>query len=139
MLFLQLFELVYLGYQDRWFYPVLCGTLNVIVIAIFSRFKRAQQQRVMALLNVVRVVPVVTNGCVRAISSHKLVPGDVAVLQRGKATCDMALLRGTCLVVEATLSGEVQSYCWSSMHVQSVCHAVCSVPATLSVRCVGPL
>ena len=43
----------------------------------------------------------------RAISSRRLVPGDVLVLLRGKATCDMVLLSGNCLVEESMLSGEV--------------------------------
>ena len=41
------------------------------------------------------------------MSSHRLVPGDVVVLLPGKATCDMVLLRGCCLVEESLLSGEV--------------------------------
>lgn len=44
-----------------------------------------------------------------ALSSRRLVPGDVVVLQRGKATCDMVLLRGAGLVEESMLSGEVGS------------------------------
>ncbi len=43
----------------------------------------------------------------RAVSSRRLVPGDVVVLLPGKATCDMVLLRGSCLVEESLLSGEV--------------------------------
>ena len=47
-------------------------------------------------------------GCAcRAISSRWLVPGDVIVLLPGKATCDMVLLQGNCLVEESVLSGEV--------------------------------
>lgn len=37
-------------------------------------------------------------------------PGDVLVLLRGKATCDMVLLRGNCLVEESMLSGEVPHF-----------------------------
>ena len=44
----------------------------------------------------------------RPVSSHRLVPGDVVVLLRGKATCDMVLLQGSCLVEESMLSGEVK-------------------------------
>ena len=104
---LQLLELAYLAYQHRWFYPSICMFLNISAVAYFLRFKLAQQQKVMNLLNMVRVAPIVCNGVVRAVSSHRLVPGDVIVLRRGKATCDVVLLRGTCLVVEVTLSGEV--------------------------------
>ena len=45
----------------------------------------------------------------RAVSSRRLVPGDVIVILPGKATCDMILLRGNCLVQESNLSGEVSS------------------------------
>ena len=41
------------------------------------------------------------------MSSRRLVPGDVVVVLPGKATCDMVLLRGSCLVEESLLSGEV--------------------------------
>ena len=46
----------------------------------------------------------------RGVASHRLVPGDILVLQPGKATCDMVLLQGNCLVDESILSGEVPSY-----------------------------
>jgi len=47
----------------------------------------------------------------RAVSSRRLVPGDVVVLLPGKATCDMVLLRGSCLTEESMLSGEVTPSC----------------------------
>ena len=53
-----------------------------------------------------------SRGCcrwVRAMPSHRLVPGDVVVLQQGRAVGDMVLLRGACLVAESMLSGEVQN------------------------------
>lgn len=43
----------------------------------------------------------------RGVSSHRLVPGDLVVVLPGKATCDMVLLQGGCLVEESVLSGEV--------------------------------
>lgn len=45
----------------------------------------------------------------RAASSRRLVPGDVLVLLRGKAPCDMVLIRGSCLVEESMLSGEAST------------------------------
>ena len=105
---LQALELAYLTTQERLLYPVVCGALFAISAYIFLRFRRAQRLKVMQLVNATRVVPIVSSGVVRAVSSHRLVPGDVIVLQRGKAACDMVLLRGACLVIEATLSGEVQ-------------------------------
>lgn len=46
----------------------------------------------------------------RGMASYRLVPGDIVVLQQGKATCDMVLLQGNCLVDESILSGEVPCY-----------------------------
>ena len=63
--------------------------------------------RVCRVLDQQCVVPFVWVGRVLALSSRRLVPGDVVVLQRGKATCDMVLLRGAGLVEESMLSGEV--------------------------------
>ena len=45
---------------------------------------------------------------VRAVASYRLVPGDIVVLQRGRALCDMVMLQGACLVTESMLSGEVR-------------------------------
>lgn len=56
------------------------------------------------------LVPLLHQKFVRALLSKQLVPGDVIVVQRGRVTCDMVLLRGTCLVEESMLSGEV----WAS-------------------------
>ena len=55
------------------------------------------------------VVPFVWVGRIMALSSRRLVPGDVVVLQRGKATCDMVLLRGAGLVEESMMSGEASA------------------------------
>jgi len=55
------------------------------------------------------VVPFVWVGRIMALSSRRLVPGDVVVVQRGKATCDMVLLRGAGLVEESMMSGEVSA------------------------------
>ena len=53
---LQTFELVFLAYQQRWFYPVLCWTLALVVGYIFVRLKKAQDRKIMALVNTVRQV-----------------------------------------------------------------------------------
>lgn len=52
----------------------------------------------------------------RAVSSRRLVPGDVVVLLPGTATCDMALLQGNCLVEESSLSGEVMAMLYYGHH-----------------------
>ena len=66
------------------------------------------RQKVLAgLVNQRGIVPIVQAGWVRAITSHKLVPGDIVVLQEGTLMCDMVLLRGNCLVEEPMISGEV--------------------------------
>ena len=65
----------------------------------------------------------------RPVSSHRLVPGDVVVLLRGKATCDMVLLQGSCLVEESMLSGEVRPW------TQTAGIAVALIVASRTVRC----
>ena len=80
------------------------------MIALFGLLKTLHKQHALlvGLINRRRVVPIVqTGGWIRAAVSHQLVPGDVVVVQRGKATVDMVLLRGSCLVEESMLSGEV--------------------------------
>ncbi|KAL0023496.1 hypothetical protein WJX79_002152 [Trebouxia sp. C0005] len=102
----QILEVVYLIYRAYYWLPFmllsLTGAAGVILIVTLRR----QRLKVMALVNHCRLTPIVQAGWVRAVSSHTLVPGDVVVLQRGKAMCDMVLLQGACLVVESMLSGE---------------------------------
>ena len=47
------------------------------------------------------------NWSCRIVMPYRLVPGDVVVLLPGKATADMVVLQGNCLVEESVLSGEV--------------------------------
>jgi P-type E1-E2 ATPase len=79
--------------------PVLIGMVKTI---------RGLNSKVMGLTNACRLTPMVQGKWVRAIASYKLVPGDVIVLQPGRALCDMVLLQGACLVTESMLSGEVR-------------------------------
>ncbi|DBA96365.1 TPA: hypothetical protein ACH3X3_002538 [Trebouxia sp. C0006] len=102
----QYLELGFNFYEN---YIPYAAILLFITVAsgFFATFRLHEKQ--MILYNSVRrrqVVPLVMFGFVRAVQSHRLVPGDVLVLLRGKATCDMVLLRGNCLVEESMLSGE---------------------------------
>ena len=96
-------------YVRRWFLPVLI--LVLISAALFSlvRTLRRQRLRVMAMVNECRLTPLVWEGWVRAVSSHRLLPGDIIVVRQGRAVCDMIMLQGSCLVMEAMLSGEVSN------------------------------
>ena len=76
-------------------------------------------------------------GWVRAVSSHKLVPGDVIVVQKGKAMCDMVLLQGSCLVVESMLSGEVWRQCCAVLCCAAKCCAVVAVPIKQRLCCLS--
>lgn len=105
---LQLVEVWYLLYRGRYFYPVLILFSMVSAAAGFVTTLHTQHGKVMALMNKRRLTPMVQGSWVRATSSHRLVPGDVIVLQTGRAVCDMVLLRGACLVTESMLSGEVR-------------------------------
>ncbi len=94
-------------YRAYYWLPVLLLSLTGAAAVSLAHTLRRQRLKVMALVNHCRLTPIVQAGWVRAVSSHTLVPGDVVVLQRGKAMCDMVLLQGACLVVESMLSGEV--------------------------------
>ena len=100
-------EVGYLIYRGRYFYPVLVLCLFNLSIVLLSRALRQKAKKMMALVNECRLTPLVLGGWVRATSSHRILPGDVVVLQPGKALFDMVLLQGNCLVVESMLSGEV--------------------------------
>lgn len=107
--YLQILEEIYLVYRGRYFYPVLICAFSFPAVVGLAALLSKQHKKVMALMNQVRLTPMVQEQWVRATSSHRLVPGDVIVLHNGRALCDMVLLRGACLVTEATLSGEVAS------------------------------
>lgn len=94
-------------YRAYYWLPVMLLSLTGAAAVSLVATLRRQRLKVMALVNHCRLTPIVQAGWVRAVSSHTLVPGDVVVLRRGKAMCDMVLLQGACLVVESMLSGEV--------------------------------
>lgn len=104
---LQILEQIYLLYRQRYFYPVVINIFTTPAVQGMKATLNEQHGKVMALMNECRLTPMVQEQWVRATSSHRLVPGDVIVLHRGRALCDMVLLRGACLVTEAMLSGEV--------------------------------
>ena len=87
----------------------------------------------MALMNKRRLIPLVQEKWVRATSSHRLVPGDVIVLQKGRALCDVVLLQGACMVTESMLSGEVQFWplCVNSQHYET------SQVSTAQMKCLA--
>ena len=105
--YLQMAEVAYLIYCHRYFYPVLVLSMFIVTIVALSRELLRTRKKMMALVNEVRLTPLVVAGWVRGVSSHRLLPGDVLVLQPGKALFDMVLLQGNCLCVESMLSGEV--------------------------------
>ena len=104
---LQFTEICYLMYQGYYAYAAILQLISWAAIMILVNALHDQHSKLVNLVNQKHVVPIVQRGWVRAASSHQLVPGDVVVMQRGKAPCDMVLLRGTCLVEESMLSGEV--------------------------------
>ena len=106
---MQNLEVAYLFYRARYFYPILIISFSVAAIMTHIITLSQQHSKILALVNQRCLIPVVQDKWVRAISSHRLVPGDVVVLQRGKAMFDMVLLRGACLLNKAMLSGEVSS------------------------------
>ena len=104
---LQFLEVAYMLYVGRWFLPVLILILLTAASVNLVLALRRQRKKVMAMVNECRLTALVWDGWVRAVSSHRLVPGDIIVLRQGKAVCDMVILQGACLVMESMLSGEV--------------------------------
>lgn len=107
ILLLQSLEVGYLIYSGRYFYPILIIAFSLAAMVGLATTLHKQHSKVMALMNKCRLTPLVHEKWVRATASYRLVPGDVIVLQKGRALCDMVLLRGLCLVTESMLSGEV--------------------------------
>ena len=108
--FVQNLELIYLIYRARYFYPVLViGFVAAAATRVAVTIKQ-QHNKMLALVNECRLTPLVQDNWVRATASYRLVPGDVMVLQEGRAVCDMVMLRGACLVTESMLSGEVHPF-----------------------------
>ena len=108
---LQTLELYYLWYRKYFYYAAVVSAISWLAIAGLVVVLSDQHKKLVGLVNKRHVVPIVERGWVRAAPSHKLVPGDVVVLQKGRALCDMVLLRGSCLVEESMLSGEVWAAC----------------------------
>jgi len=104
----QELEQVYLIYRGQYFYPVLIQVFGVPALVGMVKTLSELNGKVMGIMNARRLTPTVQGKWVRAIASNKLIPGDVIVLQPGRALCDMVLLRGACLVTESMLSGEVR-------------------------------
>ena len=105
---LQYIEVFYLFYRRYFWLPGLLAAATAAAAVSLIRIVWQQNVKMTALVNQRRLTPIVMAGWVRAASSHTLVSGDVIVLQKGKAMCDMVMLRGSCLVVESMLSGEVR-------------------------------
>ena len=104
---MQDLQLVYCVYQARYFYPVLIAVCTIPVMVNVAVTFYLRHKKIMALMNQSCLTPIVQQQWVRATASFRLVPGDVVVLQRGRAVCDMVLLQGACLVTESMMSGEV--------------------------------
>lgn len=105
---LQMMEICYLWYRQYFAYVAVLTIISCMAIAVLVVSLSDQHKKLVRLVNERHLVPMVDRGWVRAVSSHKLVPGDVIVVQRGRAPVDMVLLRGSCIVEESMLSGEVR-------------------------------
>ncbi|DBA90734.1 TPA: hypothetical protein ACH3X1_003944 [Trebouxia sp. C0004] len=139
MYLIQYVELAYLMYELRYGYA---GVLYLIsfwanLAACWTLYWKRME--LYTAIRQCRLVPIVQAGIVRAVSSRRLVPGDVIVVLQGRATCDMVLLRGSCLVEESMLSGEAahvrkSKYVPSSQEYHPESHHYCTVHAGTQVQ-----
>ena len=90
-----------------WRYPAMLFGILLAGSGASSYLLYGQRLRLVSMTTKRHLVPLVHKQLVRALLAKQLVPGDVIVVQRGQVVCDMVLLRGTCLVEESMLSGEV--------------------------------
>ena len=105
---MQYAECIYLITRGYWIFPVIVGSLSLLAnVGLLSTIYR-QHWVMLSLVQHTRLLPLVHLGWVRAVPAHVVVPGDIVVVQRGNATADLVLLRGSCLVEESMLSGEVR-------------------------------
>lgn len=88
-------------------YPACLFGILLVGAGASSYLLYCQRLRLVSMASQRHLVPLVHQKFVRALLGKQLVPGDVIVVQRGRIICDMVLLRGTCLVEESMLSGEV--------------------------------
>ena len=125
---MQSLEEIYLLYRRYWAYAAVIYAITTTTQVLLTRSVLKQFKALVGLSNSTRIVPTVQAGWVRAAMSYALVPGDVVVLQQGKASCDLVMLRGSCLVEESMLSGEV------------LCHAMpCRAVLCCAVLCYAML
>ncbi|KAL0035584.1 hypothetical protein WJX79_000466 [Trebouxia sp. C0005] len=122
LLIIQSAELMLWMYAFQYYsYPVaLFGTM-LLGSGASGYLQYRQRMRLVTLLTKRQLVPVLYKKFVRALLAKQLVPGDVIVVQKGRAACDMVLLRGRCLVEESMLSGEA-SQVRKSSHTAGVCY-----------------
>lgn len=106
-LIVQYIECIYLVVRGYWIFPAIVAPLSLFVNTMMVTTTHRQHWLMLSLVQHARLLPLVQLGWVRAVPAHLVVPGDVVVLQRGKATADLVLLRGSCLVEESMLSGKV--------------------------------
>ena len=85
----QYAECVYLVCRGQIIFPILIALLSLGALVGLAVTVSKQHKAMKKLINQRHIVPVVQSGWVRALASWRLVPGDVIVLQHGKAACDM--------------------------------------------------
>lgn len=106
--FMQMIQAVLWVYAFQYYiYPFVLLAVLFTGIATSVGLLYRQKARLAALTTKTFLIPYVNKGYIRAMKGSQLVPGDVIVVQPGVAVCDLVLLRGSCLVEDASLTGEV--------------------------------
>ena len=105
---MQIAEIVLWIYAFRdYIFPLLLLGILLTAVALSVGVLYRQRKRLAALITQTTLIPYVSKGYIRAMKSAQLVPGDVIVVQPGVAVCDLVILRGSCLIEDASLTGEV--------------------------------
>ncbi|KAL0020340.1 hypothetical protein WJX77_012513 [Trebouxia sp. C0004] len=122
LLIIQSAELLLWMYAFQYYlYPIALFGIMLFGSGASGYLQYRQRMRLVALLTKRQLVPVLYKKFVRALLAKQLVPGDVIVVRKGRAACDMVMLWGKCLVEESMLSGEA-SQVRKSSHAAGVCY-----------------
>ena len=103
---LQIFFVLLWCLDEYWMYAIMTGALLGLmeVLNVYKRLKTIKFLR--SMVAAPGRVSVKRNGKSVQMLSSELVPGDVFLVNSGMVPCDAVVISGSCVVNEATLTGE---------------------------------
>jgi len=95
------------AYDDYLGYSIFILILTLIQIAFALKDLRESLLKIRNMILFTTEVDVIRHGAKLMVSSAELVPGDLILIKnRSKLPCDCILIKGSCIMNEAILTGE---------------------------------